>query len=59
MSTERTNQQRVYAQLEQMSQLEQRIKTAGITTIKPLAEELARRTRQTLALLSMEVFNDG
>jgi len=56
---ETTNKQHIYINLERLSALEQKIKGAGIGSVKPLAEQLAHLTRQTLARLSVEVFKNG
>ena len=42
-----------------MKSLELRIEKAGLTTVKPLAKELAKLSRQTMALLAVEVFERG
>jgi len=56
MSEKVTNESAVFSNLELMKTLENQIKTAGITQIKPLAQQLAKLTHSTLARLSMEVF---
>jgi len=53
-----TNQERVRNNLQRIKTIEQRIEKAGLTTIKPLAQELAKTTRITIAILAAEVFTN-
>jgi len=55
-SSKPTNKQRIFLNLEKIKTLESRIDKAGLGTIKPLAKELAKLTRQTLALTAIELF---
>jgi len=54
-----TNQEKIHNNLTKLKDLEQRIENAGLTTVKPLAKELAKLTRITLALIAGEVFTHG
>ncbi len=54
-----TNQEKIHNNLTKLKDLEQRIENAGLTTVKPLAKELAKITRITLALIAGEVFSNG
>lgn len=59
MSEQQSNKARIFSCLEKMKSLELRIEQAGLTTVKPLAKELAKLTRQTMALMAVEVFERG
>jgi len=59
MSDRAINKAMLFNNLEQISQLEKQIESAGLTTIKPLAKRLATLTRKTLAILAVEVFDHG
>lgn len=54
-----SNQEKIHNNLTKLKDLEQRINNAGMTTVKPLAKELAKLTRITLALIAGEVFANG
>lgn len=53
-----TRKKDVFNNLEQMKQLEREIEKAGITSVKPLAQRLAKLSRRTFALLAMEAFEN-
>ena len=57
--SEQSNKARIFSCLEKMKSLELRIEKAGLTTVKPLAKELAKLSRQTMALLAVEIFERG
>ena len=57
--SESENRAEIYNNLQRIKSLEQRIAKAGITTIKPLAAELAKLTRITLGRLAVGVYGNG
>jgi len=56
---EEENRQAIFNNLTKMKSLEQRIGKAGLTTIKPLAAELAKLSRQTFGRLAMGIYGNG
>ena len=57
--SESENRAEIFNNLQRIKSLEERISKAGITTIKPLAAELAKLTRVTLGRLAMGIYGNG
>lgn len=57
--SEAENKTEIFNNLQRIKSLEQRIEKAGLTTVKPLAAELAKLTRITLGRLAVGIYGNG